>query len=80
MGIISYSDEDRIKQEVRSRYDEYRASYGSPRTQTEKWEMIDFILSPLLDRLSSWEVFEKTAQHKLDKISEIIQEEQENGT
>ena len=72
MGIINYCDEDTIKQEVKDRYDEYRPDHSNPRTQHEKRQMIEFILNPLLDRLSSWTVYEKTAQHKLEEIQGII--------
>jgi hypothetical protein len=72
--VIGYWEESDIKQSVMDRYDEYRSQYSSPRTEIEKWNMLEFILTPVLENLSSWETREKTAQAKLDSIQEIINE------
>lgn len=72
MGIINYSDEDVIKQEIRDRYDEYRSENSSPRTNHEKDKMLEFIIQPLLDRLVSWSAYEETAQHKIELLQDIL--------
>jgi hypothetical protein len=72
MSIISYCDKDKIMSEVRDLYDEYRSEHQSPRTNYEKNAMIEFILSPLLDRLSDFNSAENAAQTKIDRIQEIL--------
>ena len=72
MAIINYSDEGEIKREIRDRYDEYRSEHSSPRTNHEKNQMLEFIIQPLLDRLVSWSVYEKSAQYKLEQIHGML--------
>lgn len=75
MSVISWCDKDVIKKEVRDLYDEYRSEHQSPRTNYEKDAMIEFILSPLLERLADYELTEDAAQTKIDKIQDILSEE-----
>lgn len=73
--VISYLEEEEILHKAMERYNEYREEYSSPRTGEEKRRMINYILAPIIQNLSDWDIREKTAQAKLKDIQSIINED-----
>ena len=61
-----------IIQEVADAYDDWRGQYGAPRTKSATLQMVEDVISPILDRLSSWEAHQKAATSTIDDIKNLI--------
>lgn len=76
MTPVSYSDKDKIISDVADRYSEWRRKFGAPKTDSAIAQMVADVLTPLLDKLSSWDLYESSAQHTIYLIKDIIAEKE----
>lgn len=69
---IDYSDQSKIISEVADAYEEWRGQYGAPRSRAATLQMVEDILTPLLERLASWSAHEGTASAAIEDIKNLI--------
>lgn len=72
MTAIDSMEHSKIIQEVADSYCDWREMYGAPKSQRATLQMIEEVLTPLLDRLSSWSRYENSCTETLKNVKCMI--------
>lgn len=72
MTPVDSMEHSQLIQEVADAYSDWREMYGAPKSQRATLQMVEDILSPILDRLSSWSKYENSCQETLSNVKTMI--------